>query len=1360
MNKKPDLHLHFMDQFDSPNDADAICIREKELGAEGFALTQHGTLSGIEIMRKAAGRHNLKFVPGCEFYYGNKDDLMNNEHLIILAEDYEGYRSLFRAVTAGQNSAGYAVLSDEILSKYFGEGGIGHGHVTATSACIQGPLAAILRTNEIIDRMIEKLTRKYDGAIDISNRLKTVECSIENLEKEILTKKHERDNARKLSEIKFTAREKRVEKLKENHDSEYGKASAELESDKKASRDAETIFESLKKEVAQLLKEKTLLNQEKKKLDDLQEKYIQYSSKVAELQARKKTKEELEEAVKERILYFVKIFGKNHFYIELQYHGIELEAKIYPVLAKIAKEMGVPVVATNDVHIVTPSEEERLRRQILRSLRFGNGFIEESVGDKELYIKTDEEMVEWLSKILPYETVHEAMDSIQIIFDHCNVVFPEGEKHYPTFPVKGISTEEKFDQEIKNGIKWRFPNGMTEGYKKRLDHEINVIKSMGYMDYHLIVKDFLEFARIIAPVPKNMLEYVPFNIDQAKAWVNENGWKGGISVGPGRGSAVGSLVCYILGITSLDPIRHGLLFERFLNPERVSMPDIDVDLSQKIRKKTIEYVQHKYGKNAVCGIMTTNALAPKGAIRIAAKFYGFKKVDDGTAFINLSNQMAKTVPKDVGICFNTIQNNEKSLYENMQSIYSDNKYALEILKWAKTVEGSFTTYGAHAAGIVISDNDSIGDYMPLRWNQKLNEWTTMFDMVTVEEKGHLKMDFLGLKTLDILSGAASAVYKRTGKVIDFMQITTEDTEVYKKIFAEGNTNAVFQFESTGMKSMLKRFKPSNFDDLVLLVAAYRPGPIQYLNDVIEVKSGKKKISYVTPLQKNILDVTYGYPIYQEQVMALFQALAGYTLGGADIVRRYMSKKKIDKLIKERESFVHGDLSRNIKGCVANGITEADANEIFEQLTEFAKYAFNRSHAAAYALVSYWTAWFKCHYPAEFLMEALNWAENDEETRGLIKEANKFGVQVLAPDINYSDSTYSVVDGKILYGLSSIKMVGVTGDELIKERQEGGIFTSLKDFFIRVQVKKNAIENLIKAGAFDSFCKNRQAMLLVIDVYKKMAKKYTEKMQFVNDATLILNDIDSCKTEEQLMEIQSEKGIAVLDKLTTSAKLQQRINNARKTAKEAYDAMSGIVLASDMNEDINQRLNEEHELLGTYVTGHPLDQYDMDGMDVTPINDISSTTSKIFGIITDLNIKSRKSDGKPIAFITLEDKTGTIDVSVFADKYTACSKYLTVGSIVVIFGHAKEGSYMTDDEGNTLMIWKFIAKDMITPKPTISIELSVSSYAVFHVTEEENFRKKYEDPDGCKLIIFDQILQQKRNMKYRVKKDVKNLKMNY
>ncbi len=1306
--KTGDLHLHSLDQFDSQNDPEKVCKKLSEMGAKGFALTQHGVLSAVESMKDAADKYGLKFIPGVETYYSN--GMVDNCHLLLLSKDDDGYKAICKAVTVSNNKNGKSVMNFDTLKKYFSEGTAGHGHVIATSACIQGVLAMVLRYNESIEKEIEKLENKKSKQISPEDeRIVSAQKKLDEILARIDKVTELRDKAKKISEMKFSKREKYVQKLT----GEEKRTEEELlKEDKEKAENAKKEFEEAKKERASLLKRKSVFEKELKAYAEKTEAYKKYSQEIEEKKSLLKGEKEIYETTARQARIYEQIFGKGNFFIEIQYHRIPLEKEIYPKLAQIARKLGIPILATNDVHIVDNSQEERLRRQILKSLRFGQ-WEEEAVGDSELYIKTDEEMAGIMSEILPMDIIQEGMMNIGKIIDTCNVEFKgKTEEHYPKFK-KGEDANKILDEEIERGIKWRFPNGMTPEYQARLDHELSVIKKMGYSDYHLIVKDLLEYGRLLGSIPSDRIDEAPLTIKELSDWIKKENFTPGFTIGPGRGSAVGSLVCYLLGITSLDPIKYDLLFERFLNPERVSMPDIDSDIAKNTRQKVIEYVTNKYGKHAVCGIMTTNAQAPRGAIRIAAKYYGLANEKEG-AYLALSDQMAKAVPSEPGISFSSEVEEGRTVMDMLKETYKTSE-AREILRWAKIIEGSFTTYGAHAAGLVISDNEDVSDYIPLRWNDKLGEWTSQCDKEKVEENGLLKMDLLGLKTLDIITETIRNIEKSTGKNINPLELDVDDPVVYRDIFQKGNTNSVFQFESSGMKQMLKRFKPECFEDLIILVSMFRPGPLQFIDGVIDVKNGKKP-EYLTPELEPILGKTYAAIVYQEQVMQIFQSLAGYTLGGADMVRRYMSKKKQDKLAHERQAFIYGDEKRGIKGCVANGISEDAANKLFDQMSEFAKYAFNKSHAASYAFNAFITGWLKKYYPAEFLAAALNWAANDK-IAGLMHEASSFGIRVEVPDINKAMSGFSVSDGKIVFGMKAVKSVGSSADEIIRTREEKGRFTSFKDFFIKSNIKKNAIENLIKAGSFDAFCDNRLAMLSTIEEYKKAVKK-------LNDA----------------LEIEDEE------------KKEKKLSLAKR-------ALGEIILPIDLAEDKAERLKEEREYLGAYVTDHPLSEYpDSSETGATPISELTEMKTTIFGIIETVDIRKRKKDGKEMAFVTLEDSSDSINVNFFTKQYEVYKDIIKEGNVVFVKGEAREeATDMTDDNGNIITVLKFYPDEVsMAEKKKKEFLMTVSSYATFHIYQEEEFIKRYGQEDGHILRIYDKATGLIRKAKYLVSDEICNM----
>ena len=1381
-----ETHLHSKDQYDSDNDAHAVCQRLKELGRKTVFLTQHGIAAATWSFKEAAKKFGLKFVPGIETYYQKNaskdedgimvyDSILGLEHLIIHASDDQGWKALSMAISDAQDSAGYSVMNEEILKKYFGEGSIGHNHVIASSACVSGPISMVYRKNSKIKREIEKIENRKDKYVGVSvdeDRIADIQADIAELTEQLLEIQTEEKSLKSIANAKFKTRENSVKKLEAKGEKEaYEKALEELNADKESSKIAKSKLEETSKEVARQKRRIKALEKEFKELKSLQEKADNYDNQVDQLKGKFISEEEMDKIAGERLVAFENIFGKGNFFAEIQYHGYEVEEDVYPNVARIAKKHNVPIVATNDAHMVVNSEEEVLRRQMLNSLRFED-WNEASEADKELYIKSDEEMIEALSKLYPEDIVKEGMFNSLVIAERCNVEF-ETKIHHPKYIPNANETQDSykvFIDHLKDGIEEHFPQGLNEDHRNRLNHEVKIMKDMGYIDYHLVVEDFMNYAKEYEAIPFDRIKDAPLNKDELIAWKEENGFDEsvGMSTGAGRGSAGGSLVCDLLNITRLDPLNYNLLFERFLNPERVSMPDIDSDISRTIRPIVIEYIKQKYGEDCVAGIITQNAQAPRGSIRLAAKCVGLEenkndKKDNGSKkYLSLGDKIAKAVPEEVGLGFNDIQDGQtKTVLENLNDEFKDDEKALKILKWASILEGVFTAYAAHAAGIVITDGTPVSEIVPLRWNKKLGIYTTQCDMVEVEENGMLKFDLLGLKTVDVINDCLWQL-RNEGSKINLYDIPLDDKNVFAEIFSQAKTNSVFQFESNGMKNMLKRFNPESFDDLIILVAMFRPGPLQYIDGVIDVKTGVKPISFLDPQLEPILGKTYGAIVYQEQVMEIFQKLAGYTLGGADLVRRAMSKKKVEKLRIEKEAFINGDKERNIDGCVKRGVPAEVADQLFEQMMDFAKYAFNKSHAAVYAYLAYITGWLKYHYPAEFLMGAMRWAEKTgtkDPIPGLMGEAKSFGVEVKAPSINGSQANFAVENGSILFGLGAVKTVGVTADEIIEERNKNGRFKSLPDFFKRSNAKKNAVENLILAGAFDEFDRNRKAMVESVEAFKDAATKLNKKEAFYETTSKMLPFINGLKTKEEVIRKQEELGLSVeLRDVTTKDKLQKRVENAEKALVKLSNDFNSVRVIHTIKEDIDERMREEKELLGAYVTAHPLDNYPDTADGVDTLDSFNENSRSAYGLISKVDIRKRRSDGKPMAFLTLEDRTGSIKVNVYTKAYEHLKDSIAEGLVVIIEGYAqKDTSFVANNDENQEDEYLLVANSIsLADKKKKSYVLSVSSLACFHACEEDTFRKEYETEKGNNLYVYDESLKEMRKMKYTVSNRVEGL----
>ena len=1333
------LHTHVRSLQDAHIDANDLCQRIKELGGKGCAITDHGVLSAIEDYRPVFKANDLKMIPGCELYVDG--GILGRLHFIVLAANDNGYKGISKIVTESNRhlDRGFPVISQDTLLTMLAEY---KGDIIALSACMQGILSAIFLQNESTKVKIDKLRDKQGSYLSpVSSEVMAAVKEAEDAENALNIATIQRDETKRTAEQRFARREREVSKLEKTEAENAAALRAELENDKQEALKAAAMLDDVKKEFEAAKKRVSAANKALKAAHESSEKYLSYEEKIADLQKELKSEEELHNIAKDTAEAYRRALGSENFYAEIQYHGIPDEADCFPKVAVLAREMDIPIVATNDVHILYGSEDDRLKRQILRSMRNGGkAFMDEGVGDSELYLKDNNELADKLSEILPADVIEEGIRNIDVIFNRCNVEFVTG-KHYPKYS-KEQDANALLEEAIEEGIKQRFPEGMDKEHEARLKYELPIIESMGYADYHLIVKDFLEYGRLLGYVPEERLEAAPLTIECLKTYIQENGWKNqGFMIGPGRGSAVGSLVCYLLGITALDPLKYGLLFERFLNPERISMPDIDSDIANQTRGKVIEYVQNKYGEMAVCAIMTTTSQAPKGSVRIASKFYGLSKY--GEPMTSLGNALATDIPSDVGVSFATkvseagkVDDGGIPLYDYLMSRYGRNNDAKEIIRWSKIIEGAFTAYGAHAAGIVISDNDDVSDYIPLKMNEELGMFTTQCDMVQVEDNGLLKFDFLGLQTLDIITGALRMIEDDYGIIIDPLKIDLEDADVYSEILAAGKTNSVFQFESDGMKAMLKRFKPDCFEDLIILVSMFRPGPLQYLDGVIDVKNGVSPIEYLTPELEPILGRTYGAIVYQEQVMEICQKLAGFTLGHADQVRRFMSKKKADKLAHEREAFV--------SGCTENGIAKDISNTLFDQMMDFASYAFNKSHAAAYAYNAYITAWLKYHYPVEFFASALNWTDN-KKLSGLMYEASMCGVKILPPDINRSERNFSITDGKVLFSLSSIAGVKNQADEIIAERQNGP-YTSIIDFCSRVRLNGKAVEHIISAGALDSFGENRSAMKLMVEDMKELISKQEKKASFIRSAEALLPVIEKLDDNAAVIDYQIERELkAEIKEITSADKLEKRISNAKDALTLIKNELDGITMP-DIKEDKAERMTLEKQYLGNYITEHPMDFYPKaEEVGSRMAMAVDAYSDSAYGVITNLTIKGRKSDGAKMAFFSLEDRSGSIEVAMFTKAYSYYGKLLKEDGVIKVYGSCD----VQEDQNGDMTLKFFADKAEVIGQKKATIILNVPSFASFHIDSEDAFKAKYQDAKGHPFIIYDKAMDEMREMNYRI-----------
>ncbi|MBR3263059.1 MAG: DNA polymerase III subunit alpha [Lachnospiraceae bacterium] len=897
-----------------------------------------------------------------------------------------------------------------------------------------------------------------------------------------------------------------------------------------------------------------------------------------------------EDAVEEA-LRLQNLFGRGNFFLELQDHGMPEQRTVNSQLLRMSEEYKIPLIATNDVHYTYDTDWEA--HDILLCIQTGKKVHDQDrmrYEGGQYYLKSPEEMQE-LFRYAP-----EAIQNTELIAKRCNVEIEFGVQKLPQYDVPaGYTAEEYLTKLCEEGLRRRYEN--YQDYEDRLHFELETIKQMGYVDYFLIVWDFINYAK-----------------------------QNHIMVGPGRGSAAGSLVSYALAITDIDPIRYNLLFERFLNPERVSMPDIDVDFCYERRGEVIDYVTQKYGKDKVVQIITFGTMAARNVIRDVGRVLDMP--------YGAVDQIAKMIPAELNITI------DKALQENSEfkRAYETDTQIRNLIDMAKRLEGLPRHSSMHAAGVVIS-KEPIMEYVPLSRGSD-GSIVTQYVMTTLEELGLLKMDFLGLRTLTVIQDALEMIKTNIGLSIDLNEIDYNDINVLEMIGA-GKTEGVFQLESAGMKSFMRELRPQTLEDIIAGIALYRPGPMDFIPKYIAGKNSGKEIVYDCPQLKPILEPTYGCIVYQEQVMQIVRDLAGYSLGGADILRRAMSKKKDSVMQAERKRFVYGDEKTGVAGCIKNGISEQVANKIYDDMVDFAKYAFNKSHAAAYAIVCYQTAYLKFYFPVEF-MAALMTSVMDRLTKlgEYIQECKGLSIDILPPDINEAESTFAARGKNIRYGLSAIKGVGRNViDAIVEERKENGPYQDIYDFCQRLALKdinKRTVENLIKAGAFDSLGFTRKQLIhIYMDVMDKVAS-------------------------DKKSDISGQLSFFDIAEEETRAAFMIRVPDVGEFDQEVL-------------------LEFEKEVLGIYLSGHPLDAYsevlkknttartidflrDEEGRVI--VHDQSMAT--IGGIIAKVTNKSARN-GKPMAFLTLEDLFGTVEVIVFPADYVLNRPLIVEGKRVLIKG---------------------------------------------------------------------------------------------
>ncbi len=895
------------------------------------------------------------------------------------------------------------------------------------------------------------------------------------------------------------------------------------------------------------------------------------------------------QGAKAHALEMAEIFGPDHYYLELQDHGIPEQKRVNRDILRLARDTGLPLVATNDAHYVT--REDSKMQDVLMCIQMGKTVDDPNrmrFETEEFYIKSEEEM----AALFP--NLPEAISNTQAIADRCNVEFTFGNYHLPQFQYpEGYDAWGWFTELCWAGYAKRYPED-PDGYGERLEYEMSMIRKMGYVDYFLIVADFVAYAK-----------------------------SQGIPVGPGRGSAAGAMVSYCLGITDLDPMKYSLYFERFLNPERVSMPDIDMDFCQARRGEVIDYVTGKYGKDRVAQIVTFGTLAARAAIRDVGRALNFTYSETDT--------VAKLIPTTLHM---TLEEALK-VSPQLKELYDSDPRVKELVDTARAIEGMPRNTSTHAAGVVITKNP-VSDYVPLAKND--DTIVTQFTMTTIEELGLLKMDFLGLRNLTIIEEAEQTI-RRKEPDFDLQKVRDDDPESFAML-AEGKTAGVFQLESAGITGVCMNMKPQSIEDLTAIVALYRPGPMDSIPKFIDNKHNPHKITYICPQLEPILSVTYGCIVYQEQVIEIFRKLGGYSLGQADNMRRAISKKKEAVIVAERHAFVYGDPERGIAGAIANGVSEGAAQAIYKEILDFANYAFNKAHAVCYAKVAYDTAYLKCHYPKEYMAALLSSVlDNTTKTAGYIADCKAMGIALLHPDVNHSADSFTVEENGIRFGLGAVKNIG-RGliRQMMAEREKHGPFTSLDSFLDRMHesdLNKRAVENLIKCGAMDSLGLNRAQMLYAYEMIMEDIAK-TRKHNIVGQIQMF-----------ELLEEEARNGIPV--------------PNMEEMPK-------------------NQLMQMEKETIGLYLSGHPMDEYrkQLKGTGAVPVGQILQSFEtgdgvyrdeqivRIAGIAEGVKMKTTRNNTM-MAYITLEDDTGAMELLVFSSVIAKRGELLKENTPLVVEG---------------------------------------------------------------------------------------------
>lgn len=1263
------LHCHTHNSIDDGFATEFdVCVVSAELGADAAVITDHGTAMGwddfddaikeLNKQRSKDGLPEIKPIFGVEAYYYDPVTKMKS-HLLLLAMNERGLYKIRQAMSHGiiisnpnaskeeDEDDGTVCLTDETLEYLKG------GDIIATSACIGGVFGSIVLYNDKLNTKIQKLQNEIEALYPSLEAYNNAKKAFDEADEQFSIMRAEVSEAKAASKKSFTGKQRQLDGMKKKVDKAIAAFDKFLEDGKDSSAKSvrvalaqiEVIVEDcddfqngieeaqmkynqrqaqFQSEVNKTKELAATLDAKTKKQEEAKEKRANAKSildtcakdvtkienrkiKIEELASQKLTQEQSNELFQDRLAKMKEIFGEN-FYIEVQNHGLENEAKIYSWLAKVAKKHKIPLVATNDAHVARNSDDDVSARQIRRSCRFKRW--EKPTDDiTEYYIKNDRELALALYQILPEDAVIEAMSNVPKIINACNAEIKK-ESHAPK--AKGINdVKGEMIKLARANIEKKYGGMWSQKHEDRFNYEVDIIDSMGFNDYFIITYDILDIARQIGGLSYEKLDELKslmseMTLDELLAYLNEFNTEPNISVGLGRGSGAGSIVCYLLGITNIDPFEYDLIFERFLNPERISMPDIDSDFRSDIKDVLLVYLKKKYGERAIAQILTKSYLQGKSAIDKVVMILGSR---DGTDY----RYIADRLKKKSGVDFS------KSLAQNRDAMMAgaDSEIEKEIVETAILMDGNLDHTGLHAAGVIISDNDDLAEYIPIAWDAGSETWKTQCDMIQCEGKhGLLKMDILLLKTLDIVTYALRLIHQNHPDVqIDIENLPFEK-EVFKKIYAAGDTKGVFQFESGGMIKFLRQLQPTCIEDVIAANAMYRPGPMDSIPDYVNAKHSGK-VTYDCPELEPILKETYGQIIYQEQVMRIVRDLAGYSMGRSDLVRRAMAKKHMDELVAERKNFIYGNNEEGIHGCVPAGISEDAANKIFDKMISFAAYAFNKSHAAVYSITSYMTAWIKYHYPAEFYCAALNYVGAQKEIPSIISDAKRHKIKILKPDINKSQANFSTENGNVRFGLKFLANAKNRANAVVEARESG--YKSFKEF-IQTRPGKQMAEACIYSGACDAYIGNdpdrRNAL---IQAYEELSELY--------DAILNAEN----KVEVATTVDAKEKAKAALETLMQKWELYECPNMPRMTLME--------------------RLGKEQEYTSVYFSADPLDGFTIDTSvykDIDALED--GETAWIAASMSDKKVLKTKRDALSMMSGRLTDRSGTVNCIIFPKAY--------------------------------------------------------------------------------------------------------------